>query len=147
MAFSRNAPRNRTRTAAQVAAPPIAAKNNGHIKRDRPSMQILELGRQDFPFILVSAFERLARRLHAVADPQQPGREHVEQRSDARQQEDRRQRHLDDVRNIVESRSLVSTPSIGLLLHHPRDPTRGLDIIRLSSHPNEQYRNIARLYR
>ena len=53
----------------------------------------------------IGVAERFQNPVDPVGDARQPGREYVEQRRDAGQQEDGRQRHLDDVGDRIECRS------------------------------------------
>jgi hypothetical protein len=93
-------------------------KDDGRIERDRSSMQILELGRQDFPFILVSVFECLG----STRSPTRESR--VENTSSSVAIPDRRKTGVSAIWMMcaISSRAdplLVSTPNIGLLLYHP----------------------------
>jgi hypothetical protein len=101
-------------------------KDDGRIERDRSSMQILELGRQDFPFILVSVFERLAR--PSTRSPTRDGR--VENTLSSVAIPESRKTGVSATWMIcaIVSRADPSalTPDIGLLLDHPAGPTREL---------------------
>src|ERR1700724_1678524 len=68
-------------------------------------MQIGELYGQHFGLVGICTFERLANRVDPIGDTCKPGREHVQEGRDAREQKYRRERHLNDVGDRVESRS------------------------------------------